>query len=58
MKGNPLTESQYKLIINGGMGTLTKSINKHDLKYLKEINLKSGIVNLNKKRRKVPDNKL
>jgi len=58
MEGNPLTESKYKLIINDGMDTLTMSINKHYLKYLKEVNSKGGIVDLNNKRRRVPDNKL
>jgi len=58
MEGNPLTESKYNLIINEGMDTLVMDINKHYLKYLKETNSKGGIVDLNKKRRKVPNNKL
>jgi len=58
MEGNPLTESKYKFIINEGMDTLVTDINKHYFKYLNKINSKGGIVDLNKKRRKVPDNKL
>jgi len=58
LKGNPLTESRYRLIINDGMLELASSINKYYARRVKKINKKGGLLDLNKKRRKVPDNKL
>ena len=58
MEGNPLTESKYNLIINDGMSKLANNINNYYMKNLKKIRSRGGILDINKKRRKVPFNKL
>ncbi len=58
MEGNPLTESQYKLIIDDGMSDLANKINIFYTKHLREVRAKGGLIDRNKKRRQVPDNKL
>lgn len=58
LEGNPLTESRYKLIINDGMLELATKINTYYLKSVKKLRAEGGILDLNKKRRKVPQTKL
>jgi len=58
LEGNPLTESQYDLVINDGMLELADKINKHYIKNIRKLRAKGGLLDLNKKKRKVPDNKL
>lgn len=58
LEGNPLTESRYKLIINDGMLDLANKINKHYIRSVRNLRSKGGILDLNKKKRRVPNNKL
>ncbi len=58
MEGNPLTESKYKLIIDDGMSELAENINRYYTRYLREVRARGGLVDLNKKRRKIASNKL
>jgi hypothetical protein len=58
MDGNLLTESRYKLVINDGMLELVEKINRYYLISLKRYKARGGIIDLNKKRRKVYNNKL
>lgn len=58
MQGNPLTESKYNLIIDDGMSELANNINLYYTRYVRELRAKGGLLDRNKKRRKIPDNKL
>jgi len=58
LAGNPLTESQYKLIINDGMLDLASKISEaysHSLENLKATN---SFTDLKKNKLSIPDNKL
>jgi len=58
LEGNPLTESRYELIINDGMLELASKINAYYRKSVKKLQSEGGILDLNKKRQKVPDTRL
>jgi len=58
LKGNPLTESQYKLIINDGMLGLAKKISEAYANKLQQLKTTETLNDLHKKPLEIPDNKL
>jgi len=58
VEGNPLTESQYKLIINDGMLALANKISSAYKNRLNALKSSEDFFDLNKKKLKIPDNKL
>jgi len=58
LKGNPLTESQYKLIINDGMLELAKKISEAYANKLQQLKTTETLHDLHKKPLEIPDNKL
>ena len=58
LAGNPLTESQYKLIINDGMLDLANKINIAYTKNINKLKAENSFYDLHMKKLNVPDNKL
>jgi len=58
LAGNPLTESQYKLIINDGMLKLAKKINDTYYNSLQKLKSSNNFYDLNNKILDIPNNKL
>ncbi|MCW9047100.1 MAG: hypothetical protein OQK46_03395 [Gammaproteobacteria bacterium] len=58
LAGNPLTESQYKLIINDGMLDLAKKINSAYTNSLNKLKSENSFYDLQIKKLNIPDNKL
>jgi len=58
LAGNPLTESQYKLIINDGMLELARKINNAYSNSLKNLKTTNSFHDLQKKKINIPANKL
>ena len=58
LAGNPLTESQYKLIINDGMLDLANKISIAYSDSLDKLKTENSFYDLNNKRLNIPDNKL
>jgi len=58
LAGNPLTESQYKLIINDGMLELAKKISDTYYESLEELTLSNSFHDLKKQKLIIPKNKL
>jgi len=58
LAGNPLTESQYKLIINDGMLELAQKISDAYSNSLQQLKSSSAFHDLYKKPLEIPDNKL
>jgi len=58
LAGNPLTESQYKLIINDGMLDLAKKISQAYTNSLKRLKTKNTLYDLHKNLLNIPDSKL
>ncbi len=58
LAGNPLTESQYKLIINDGMLELAHKISDAYSSSLQELKTSKNFVDLNKQPLEIPNSKL
>jgi len=58
LAGNPLTESQYKLIINDGMLTLARKISDTYSDSLRKLMSSTSFHDLHKKPLEIPNNKL
>ncbi|MCW8934546.1 MAG: hypothetical protein OQK98_07460 [Gammaproteobacteria bacterium] len=58
LAGNPLTESQYELIINDGMLDLAKKISSTYTDSLNKLKSENSFYDLHMKKLNIPDNKL
>jgi len=58
LAGNPLTESQYKLIINDGMLDLANKINIAYTKNINKLKSENSFYDLQMKKLEIPENKL